>query len=219
MPTNLNALIRYKTIDKCLQNKGVLCTIAHLQEVCSESLGELRGVYKKVSERTIRDDLRVMKSDILGFNAPIVFKDGYYKYTRPYSIFKTSTTDIELLIKIHNLLIDNMEVLKHTDVNYTVDHLYYLIYNNVPDEIRETLRKPLVDFGEIRFSLAAIVDDTSIKSIENTEFVKDEKELYNLYSEAPSKPKSFTYFWDEIFNLLDELKESQNDLRKTNNQK
>lgn len=78
MPTNLNALIRYKQIDKCLHNRYVPCTIARLQEACSEALGEHRGIYRQISERTIRDDLRVMKSDMLGFNAPIVFKGGYY---------------------------------------------------------------------------------------------------------------------------------------------
>ena len=207
MPTNLNALIRYKTIDRCLQNKGVPCTIARLQEVCSESLGEFRGVYKKISERTIWDDLRVMKSDILGFNAPIIIENGYYRYSvADYSIFKTSITDMELMIKIHDLLIDNMEVLKHTDVNYAVDHLYYLIYKNAPENIKSTLRKPLVDFGEIRFSLALSDDNVSSKSNNNVSFVSEPKKLPYDDSKVSSKPNSFHYYWDEIFNLFDELK-------------
>jgi hypothetical protein len=107
MPTNLNALIRYKTIDKCLGNRSVKCSIQRLQEECTEALGEKRGVYKTVSERTIRDDIRVMRSDILGFNAPIAFKDGRYFYTKKdYSIFETYIQGRELLHSVFQLLLE-----------------------------------------------------------------------------------------------------------------
>ena len=115
MPTNLNALIRYKQIDACLRNPYVKCTIERLQEVCSEAMGEFRGIYKLVSERTIRDDIRVMRSNILGFNAPIEFEDGnYIYYKEDYSIFKTPVTEVQLLKDILKILLernDNIEVL------------------------------------------------------------------------------------------------------------
>lgn len=69
MPTNLNALIRYKQIDKELSNPYLKTTIHSLQIACSNQLAEHRGVYKLVAERTIRDDIRVMRSSALGFNA------------------------------------------------------------------------------------------------------------------------------------------------------
>ena len=94
MPSNLNALVRYKQIDKCLRNKFVNCTIERMQKMCSEQLGEYRGVYKLVSERTISDDIKTMSGDSLGFNAPIVMKDGVYNYNHDsFSIFNSSIND------------------------------------------------------------------------------------------------------------------------------
>ena len=40
MPVNRNALIRYRTIDKCLQNRRRKWTIENLIEACSEALYE-----------------------------------------------------------------------------------------------------------------------------------------------------------------------------------
>ena len=52
-------------------------TYNELIDACSNALDETRGRGIRISERTIRDDLRVMRSDILGFNAPIVQKDRF----------------------------------------------------------------------------------------------------------------------------------------------
>ena len=113
MPANLNALIRYKQIDVCLRNKYVHCTITRMQEQCSKMLEEHRGIYKLVSERTIRDDLRVMRSSALGFNAPITIKDGVYSYSDDgYSIFNTSIEDTDLLKTIFMLLLEEGERIK-----------------------------------------------------------------------------------------------------------
>ncbi|MEX5689673.1 hypothetical protein, partial [Pseudomonas silesiensis] len=80
MPVNLNALIRCKTIDECLSNKNLKCTISVLMEKCSEKLSESQGLYTGVSERTIRNDIRILRSDILGFNAPIKIEEVVYIY-------------------------------------------------------------------------------------------------------------------------------------------
>ena len=107
MPTNLNALIRYKTIDTLLQGGAVYYSIDKLQLACSEALAEQRGVYKMVSERTIRDDIRVMRSDILGYNAPIVVKEGRYTYANPnFSIQNTSVASNKLLLELGALIRD-----------------------------------------------------------------------------------------------------------------
>ncbi len=107
MPTNLNALIRYKTIDTLLQGGAVHYSIDKLQLACSEALAEQRGVYKMVSERTIRDDIRVMRSDILGYNAPIVVKEGRYTYANPnFSIQNTSVASNKLLLELGALIRD-----------------------------------------------------------------------------------------------------------------
>ena len=107
MPTNLNALIRYKTIDTLLQGGAVYYSIDKLQIACSEALAEQRGVYKMVSERTIRDDIRVMRSDILGYNAPIIVKEGRYTYANPnFSIQNTSVASNKLLLELGALIRD-----------------------------------------------------------------------------------------------------------------
>ena len=107
MPTNLNALIRYKTIDTLLKGGGVFYSIEKLQLACSEALAEHRGVYKMVSERTIRDDIRVMRSDMLGYNAPIVVKEGRYTYANPnFSIQNTSVASNQLLLELGALIRD-----------------------------------------------------------------------------------------------------------------
>ena len=107
MPTNLNALIRYKTIDTLLHGGTVFYSIEKLQLACSEALAEHRGVYKMVSERTIRDDIRVMRSDILGYNAPIVVKEGRYTYANPnFSIQNTSVASNQLLLELGALIRD-----------------------------------------------------------------------------------------------------------------
>ncbi|MBN2864139.1 MAG: hypothetical protein JXN62_13310 [Bacteroidales bacterium] len=104
MPTNLNALIRYKTINDCLST-GRKYTIEELMEACSEALGEYRGKYTGVSERTLRDDLRVMRSEILGINAPIVQEQGKYFYSdRGFHLNSVLFSDEGLIKKTIKLL-------------------------------------------------------------------------------------------------------------------
>ncbi len=128
MPANLNALIRYKTIDRCLSNGHRQWSIQDLIEACSDSLGEYRGIYKTVSERTIRDDLRVMRSDMLGFNAPIVFGEGNYSYSdTSYSIFNVRVSDDKLLSRILELLIEIRTEISHPELEKMIERLSGLI--------------------------------------------------------------------------------------------
>ena len=99
MPVSRNALIRYKTIDNCLRNRYRRWTLDDLVEACSDALAEYEGIYKGISRRTIQGDLQVMRSEKLGYNAPIVVVDKkFYTYDDPdYSITNSplSETDIE----------------------------------------------------------------------------------------------------------------------------
>ena len=97
MPANKNALIRYKTIDRCLRNKFRRWTIDDLTEACSDALYEMEGIMKGVSVRTVQGDLQIMRSDKLGYNAPIeVYDRIYYRYADPdYSISDTPLTEEE----------------------------------------------------------------------------------------------------------------------------
>ena len=75
MPANKNALIRYKTIDNCLRNKYRRWTIDNLVDACSDALYDMEGISKGVSLRTVQADLQIMRSDKLGYNAPIEVYD------------------------------------------------------------------------------------------------------------------------------------------------
>ena len=88
MPANKNALIRYKIIDKCLRNKYRRWTIDDLVDACSDALYEMEGITKGVSVRTVQGDIQIMRSNKLGYNAPIeVYDNKYYRYADPeYSI-------------------------------------------------------------------------------------------------------------------------------------
>jgi hypothetical protein len=81
MPANRNALIRYKTIDACLRNKFRKWTLEELMQKVSDELYELEGMDKGISRRTIQADLQMMRSDKLGYFAPIIVIDKkYYAY-------------------------------------------------------------------------------------------------------------------------------------------
>src|SRR5262245_56086157 len=84
MSVNKLALIRYKTIDECLRNKLRKWTLEDLIEKVSDTLYDLEGIESGVSRRTIQADIQVMRSDKLGYNAPIVVTEKkYYSYDDP----------------------------------------------------------------------------------------------------------------------------------------
>lgn len=102
MPTNRNALIRYRTINGCLST-GRKYSINELLDAVNEALYEFCGPDTTVSERTLRDDIRVMRSSALGFNAPIAVKEGLYYYTDPgYSLLDVLVAETQLM---HDLLV------------------------------------------------------------------------------------------------------------------
>jgi predicted DNA-binding transcriptional regulator YafY len=109
MAQNKNALIRYKTIDKCLQNPYRKWTLEDLIDACSEALYEYEGRDINVSKRTIQLDIQLMRSDKLGYNAPIeVYDRKFYRYEDPdYSI-----TDIPLNESDMHVLSETVEMLK-----------------------------------------------------------------------------------------------------------
>jgi len=101
MPQNKNLMVRLTTIDRCLRNRYRLWTIQDLIDACSDALYEYEGVQTDISLRTIRNDLALMRSDRLGYNAPIVIRHKkYYTYADPdYSITQhpLSEQDIQVL--------------------------------------------------------------------------------------------------------------------------
>ena len=109
MPVNRNALIRFKTIDKCLQNRYRKWTLEDLIDACSDALYEYEGIDKGVSKRTVQADIQMMRSDKLGYNAPIVVVEKKY-YT--YEDSNYSITNIPLSDQDLNKLTEAVEFMK-----------------------------------------------------------------------------------------------------------
>lgn len=108
MSINKLALIRYKTIDDCLKNRFRKWTLDDLIEKVSDTLYELEGITTGISKRTIQADIQLMRSDKLGYNAPIIIKDRkYYSYeSADYSITNApiNYADVEKMREIVSLL-------------------------------------------------------------------------------------------------------------------
>ena len=108
MALNKLALIRYKTIDDCLRNRFRKWTLDDIIEKVAEVLYDREGIVTGVSRRTIQADIQVMRSDKLGYNAPIIVIDRkYYGYEdRDYSITKVpiNNADVEKMKEIVGVL-------------------------------------------------------------------------------------------------------------------
>ncbi len=91
MPTNLHALIRYRTIDECLTKRPQGWTWEELADACADKIYEYEGIDVIPSRRTIMYDIQYMRSGKLGYVAPIVFDriSRGYRYEDPdFSIQK-----------------------------------------------------------------------------------------------------------------------------------
>jgi predicted DNA-binding transcriptional regulator YafY len=95
MAVNKLALIRYKAIDECLRNRRRKWTLEDLIEKVGNILYDCEGITTGVSKRTIQSDLQLMRSDKLGYNAPIVVIDKkFYSYEdHEYSITSAPVND------------------------------------------------------------------------------------------------------------------------------
>src|SRR5690554_7027219 len=108
MATNKSALIRYKTIDLCLRNRYRKWMLEDLIKKVSEALYEFEGITTGVSKRTIQADIQFMRSDKLGYNAPIIVENRkYYTYSdENYSITQSpiKEEDVDKMKGIVSLL-------------------------------------------------------------------------------------------------------------------
>jgi predicted DNA-binding transcriptional regulator YafY len=99
MPANKYALIRYRTIDRCLTNRSnAYPSKEDLRLACEEALYGSAG--DRISVSTLEKDLNAMRNDgALGYLAPIVYhrdERGYYYEDEGYSIENLQLNDEEL---------------------------------------------------------------------------------------------------------------------------
>ena len=106
MPTNRNAQLRYKILDRCFSNRLKKYNLEELLDEVNERLNDING--KGINERQLRDDIKFMR-DRVTYNAPIEAipyegKKCYYYYSDPdFSIFKNELS-VEDLTKLHSTI-------------------------------------------------------------------------------------------------------------------
>lgn len=131
MAINKNALIRYRTIDKCLQNSMREWTLNDLVNACSDALYEYEGRQINVSVRTLQADIQLMRSDKLGYNAPIeVYDKKFYQYAdADYSITNIPLTESDM-----NVLSETMDMLRQFQ-DFSLFKEFKGIFNKLEDKI------------------------------------------------------------------------------------
>ncbi|WP_342331576.1 WYL domain-containing protein [Pedobacter sp. FW305-3-2-15-E-R2A2] len=144
MPVNRNALLRYRTIDQCLQNRRRKWSLEDLITACSDALYEYQGIDTGVSRRSIQADLEMMRSNKLGYEAPIVVVDRkYYTYAdKDYSITNSplNQQDMQVLNEVSHLLSQFKGFSHFADLNEMLSKLEDKIY------AQEMQTQPLIDF-------------------------------------------------------------------------
>jgi len=144
MPVNRNALIRFRTIDSCLQNRYKKWTLDDLIDACADALYEYQGINTGVSRRTIQADIEMMRSNKLGYEAPIVVVDKkYYTYEdKAYSItnIPLNNHDMQVLGEVTSLLQQFKGFNHFTDLSEMVSKLEDKIYT------QKTHSPPVIDF-------------------------------------------------------------------------
>jgi predicted DNA-binding transcriptional regulator YafY len=114
MPKNLDAVIRYRVIDRCLRSKGhAFPTAEYIREQCAEAVG-----VNEISVRTLEKDFSEMRNnESLGYFAPIKFHSyhkGYYYEDPNYSIEKIPLGEEDLMAI--ELAAQVLEQYKHIDL-------------------------------------------------------------------------------------------------------
>ena len=144
MPAIKNALLRYKTIDNCLRNRQRRWTLQDLIDACSDALYDFEGIRKGISTRSVQLDIQMMRSDKLGYNAPIeVYDHKYYRYSDP----NFSITELPLSQTDYDKLAEAVDMLRQY-----ADFDYFTELSDVIGRLQDTLaitknkRAPIVDF-------------------------------------------------------------------------
>src|ERR1700744_5521786 len=144
MPINRNALIRYRTIDNCLKNRYKKWTLDDLIDACSDALYEYQGIDTGVSRRTVQADIEMMRSNKLGYEAPIEVVDKkYYTYSdKNYSItnIPLNQQDMRVLTEVSSLLKQFKGFNHFADLSEMVSKLEDKIYT------QKTHSPPVIDF-------------------------------------------------------------------------
>jgi len=192
MPKNLSASRRYIIIDECLHNRFHLpsssvmaqhpgvWTIGELADKIAEKL-DLRN---PPSERTIKEDIRVMRSGEMGYEAPIrnLSRIGYYYADPDFSITQNplSELDIENLKEVLAILKQFKGFRYFTDVNSIISKIEDTV--NI-SEYSRVLFDTVPDAAGLEFiePLSAAIRQKNIVSATYQPFDRDVAETLKLH--------------------------------------
>ena len=162
--------------------------------------GDNLAVAIGVSSRTIRNDIRILRSDALGFNAPIIVKNGVYSYeVSGFSIFSRPVKEMELLIDIQTLLVEEFDNIQNPNLSHLIVALAELTNEKVPQKCAPPnyhifAKKKIGRAHEITYSRA--LNDYIYKEYRSKRFPKKKFLFFNV-KEKPVLPE-----WHFIFDAI-----------------
>lgn len=194
MPINRNALIRYKVIDSCLQRRNRKWTLVDLIDAVSEALYEYEGMEKGISKRSIQSDIQMMRSDKLGYFAPIIVEDRkFYTYEDPnYSItnIPLSENDLSKMNEAVELLKEFKGFSHFSQLSEVVQKLEDHVYSKTQKSF------PVIDFEKNDNLKGLHYLDTIYKSIISKRSIKME---YQSFKARDPKIFNFHVWWLKEF--------------------
>lgn len=204
MSSNKNALIRYKTIDNCLRNRTKLWTLEDLIDACSDALYEYEGKYDLVSKRTVQLDIQNMRSEKLGYNAPIeVFQKKFYRYSEPdFSIKNIPVNEND--IKVMN---DAVQILKQfkdfsifKEMNGVIQKLEDSVYASKQKAVIHLDKNERLKGLEFIDTLYDAILNKNVLKIEYKSFKARETNYYIIHPQLLKEYNNrwFLITWDEM---------------------
>ena len=225
MSSNKNALIRYKTIDNCLRNKSKEYALEDLIDACSDALFEFENKESFLSKRTIQLDIQNMRSEKLGYNAPIeVYDRKFYRYSDDnFSIKNIPVTenDVQIINESIQLLKQFKDFSLFKQMSGVIQRLEDSIYagNNQKSIIHLDKNENLKGLEYIDVLYEAILK----KKVLNIAYKSFKAREINQMQIHPQLLKEFNNRWvvvcwhkTRIYNLaLDRIEEISDDLEVT----
>lgn len=212
MPSNLDALLRYHTIDLCLQNKFKKWTWEDLANACADYADEKapRVSRSAPSKRTIQQDIKVMRSADLGYCAPIKNENGFYFYEdEKYSIKNVtlSKLDVENISLASKILGQYKGFDFFKDLNGIFDKFESRLQLQISEKTQSNIafEKTLDIRGQdfLKPILSAI-NDKIVVQISYQKFGNDEIKQYELHPYLLKEYQDFWYVlgWHQLSNSI-----------------
>lgn len=196
MPKNKLASFRYRVINNCLKNTSHNWTRIDLNDEIDKQLYESFGIDKGISKRTFHYDIELMRSlPPRGFDAPIVVKDGYYKYEDPdYSIdsIPLSEMDIESINNAVELLSHFKQLPIHSQLSLVKDKVTGQIFTNTESEPIIELEYKAVKGTEFLTPLYQHIKENTVVEIGYQSFKSSEPKIFVLH---PYFLKQYNHRW------------------------